>query len=200
MEPPQTWLSEPDRIAHILLSAVVFYAYIVALMRLSGKRTTGNMNNFDWIITVGIGSIMASGILLRNVSMLDAMTAAAALACLQWLTTWGVLKSRRFAQIVKPRPRLLLHDGALLEDEMLAERISQDELKSALRAAGIVRREDAGWVVIETNGQLSVVPRQSFALDAADLLDGVTIPDDLPQGHRDDDRGAPEAEDREPRR
>ena len=104
MEPAQTWLSEPDRLFHVALSCAAFYVFIIILTRLSGKRTTGNMNNFDWIITVGIGSLMASGILLRNVSMLDAMLAVGVLAGLQWLTTSCAMRSERFARWVNPGP------------------------------------------------------------------------------------------------
>ncbi|MBV7409515.1 DUF421 domain-containing protein [Maritimibacter sp. DP1N21-5] len=157
MEPAQIWISEPDRLLHVVASCVVFYIFIIGLTRLSGKRTTGNMNNFDWIITVGIGSIMASGILLRNVSMLDAMVAVSALAGLQWLTTWGTLRSHRFARWVKPRPRMLLRNGHLLGDALRYERITDDEVKSALRKAGLAHCDDAAWVVIETSGELSVI-------------------------------------------
>lgn len=190
MEPPQTWVSEPDRLLHILASCVIFFVFIVGLTRLAGKRTTGNMNNFDWIITVGIGSLLASGILLRNVSMLDAMLAVAVLAGLQWVTTWGTLHSRRFARWVKPMPRVLLQEGEALDNGLRYERITDDELNSALRKAGLSRRADAAWVVIETNGQLSVIPHADAAQPReADLIHPVagTVRD----GHPDqDDRGA----------
>ncbi|MEY8843092.1 DUF421 domain-containing protein [Cribrihabitans sp. XS_ASV171] len=198
MEQAQTWVSEPYRLTQVVLSAAVFFVFIVALMRLSGKRTTASMNNFDWIITVGIGSLMATGILSRKVAMLDAMAAIAALAAMQWVTTWGVLKSKRFAKMVKPKPRLLMHDGAMLKDAMEAERVSADELKSALREAGIARREDADWIVIETSGVLSVMPRKEMGLGEAELLDGVAVPEGVGGGTR-DDRGGPEPEDEQPR-
>ena len=71
MEQVQSWLSSPDRLLQILASWVVFYVFILALTRVSGKHTTGNMNNFDSIITVSIRSTMAAGILLNNVAMLE---------------------------------------------------------------------------------------------------------------------------------
>ncbi|SFQ97247.1 DUF421 domain-containing protein [Poseidonocella sedimentorum] len=189
MEPAQTWVSEPDRLLHILASCAVFYAYIILLTRLSGKRTTGNMNNFDWIITVGIGSLMASGILLRNVSMLDAMLAVAALTGLQWLTTWGALRSPRFARWVKPRPRLLWTDGRPLDAALRRERITDDEVESAMRQAGLARGDAAGWVVLETSGQLSVIPAGGASGPAdADLLHPVAG-SARDQGGETDDRG-----------
>ena len=158
MEPAQTWISEPDRLAHVALSCVCFYVFIIVLTRISGKRTTGNMNNFDWIITVGIGSILSSGILLRNVSMLDAMLAVAMLAGLQWLTTWAAMRSRRFARWVKPQPRELVRDGVVLGAGLERERMTRDEIHSAIRSAGLERLSGVRSVILETNGQLSVVP------------------------------------------
>lgn len=178
MEPPQTWLSEPDRLLHILASCVVFFLYVVALTRISGKRTTANMNNFDWIITVGIGSLIASGILLRNVSMLDAMLAVAVLAGMQWLTTWAAMKSHRVARLVKPQPRLLVRDGKRLKASLQKERIAREELDAALRTSGLLTEANAAWVVIETNGQLSIIPRRDQAKGLSrDLLDEVAGPD-----------------------
>ena len=185
MEPAQTWLSEPDRLMHIAASCVVFYYFIIILVRLSGKRTTGNMNNFDWIITVAIGSIMASGLLLRNVSMLDAMLAVSVLAILQWLTTWSALRSKRFARLVKPQPRMLLKDGRLLERDMTYERVTEDEVKSALRAAGLAGTDAAAWVVMETNGTLSVIEKPDHTPTSSDLLEGVARRGDHDTGKRD---------------
>jgi len=196
MEPAQTWTSEPDRLLHVLASCVVFYVFIILLTRLSGKRTTGNMNNFDWIITVGIGSLMASGILLRHVSMLDAMLAVTTLAALQWLTTWGTMRSNRFAQWVKPRPRLLLQNGAMLDGEMRRERISRDEVEAALRDAGLGDCGEAAWVVIETNGQLTVIARSGQGrTNIGDLISPLAGGMDRDECET-DDRGETEGEGR----
>jgi uncharacterized membrane protein YcaP (DUF421 family) len=173
MEQVQSWLSQPDRLLHIFISCVVFYVFIVALTRVSGKRTTANMNNFDWIINVSIGSTMASGILLNNVSMIDAMFAVAILAGVQYLTTWGTVRSSRFARLVKPDPRPLLRSGNVLEAELKRERITEAELRSAIRRAGLVRFDAAEWVVLETDGQFSVIQRKEHASAPAELMDGV---------------------------
>lgn len=189
MEPPQSWLSEPDRFAHIAVSCAVFFVFIVVLTRLSGKRTSGNMNNFDWIITVGIGSLMASGILLRNVSMLDAMLAVSVLAGMQWLTTWLAMRSRRFAKWVKPQPRVLLHRGQMLDDQMVHERVTSDEVSAALRSAGLSRHDEAQCVVLETNGQFSIIPTAAGDLRHAGLVEGIA-PDRFAATHISDDRRA----------
>lgn len=194
---------DPDslaRLAGIIVSSAWFFLLIVVLVRLNGKRTASNMNNFDWIVTVSIGSMAASGVLSASTSVLAATVAICAMFALQWITSWAVMKSTKVAQFVKPAPRILVHKGRVLDKEMLAERITEDELKAAMRQAGMTDPEDANWVIIETNGQLSVIPRQDVGVDEAWLLDGVltNLPDDGDDDgdvdDSDDERGAPDDE------
>lgn len=162
-----------DRLIGTALSCGIFFVAIVVVIRLSGKRTTANMNNFDWIVSVAIGSLASSGILLSNVTVADALTAIIALAGLQWLTTWATVRFDWFARLIKPRPRLLIHKGQYLKPAMLKERIAKEELDAAMRAAGYTSAGDANWVIIETNGQMTVIPRQEADVREAELLDRV---------------------------
>ncbi|MGB3722587.1 MAG: DUF421 domain-containing protein, partial [Pacificimonas sp.] len=66
-----TWFNSWERLLSIGLSAIATYIGIVILVRISGKRTTSQMNNFDWIITVALGGLVTSGILLKGVSVVD---------------------------------------------------------------------------------------------------------------------------------
>ena len=51
------WFESWDRLQNVAIAAVFFYAFIVLLVRVLGKRTTSQMNNFDWIITIAVGSL-----------------------------------------------------------------------------------------------------------------------------------------------
>ena len=163
----------------ISANALLFYILIIVMVRVFGKRTTSEFNNFDWIINVAVGSLAASGILLRNVASIDAITAIVILAACQFVTTKLVLRSEDVADIVKAEPTLLTHKGEYLRDAMARTRISEEEIKMALRAAGIGAVADANWVVLETNGTMSVLPRQNVRWDDADALSDVNCPDEL---------------------
>lgn len=167
------WASDWDRVLSITVSSVVFYLFVVLLVRVMGKRVTAQMNSFDWIITVAVGSLVASGILLRDVAVADAVTAIVVLALCQWAMTWMSMKSAHFSDIVKPVPRLLVHKGEYLESAMRAERVTKSEVNVALRAEGFTDVADANWVILETNGQLTVVPRQDVEFKQAELMDEV---------------------------
>ena len=146
--------------------APLLYLTVVAAIRVSGKRTTGQMNNFDWIVTVAIGSITASGIVIEKVSYAEAALAIAILMGMQWALTKIVRRSARVARIVKSRPRLLVEDGRLYEDALRAERITEDEVHAALRQAGVPSLLGVRYMALENDGTFSVVTR-SGADDAA---------------------------------
>lgn len=167
------------RIGEIAINAFLFYVLIIAMVRLVGKRTTSELNNFDWIINVAVGSLAASGILLRNVATVDAVTAILVLATCQYVTTKIVLRSKTAARIVKAEPTLLTHKGEFLRDAMKRTRISEEEIKTALRSNGMTDVSDANWVVLETNGELSVIPRQDVELSEAHSLSNVESPKKL---------------------
>ena len=163
-----------DGILGILVTAPVLYLAVIALIRVLGKRSTSQMNNFDWIVTVAIGSVFASGVILDSITLVESLLAVGLLATCQFALTWGMTRSDRLAKLVKPQPTLLLHRGELLWDNMRRERITEAEVLAALRENGIWRRQDAGWVIFETDATLSVVPLEAeAALPDANALTGV---------------------------
>ena len=172
------WSGWP-RMVEVGGNALLFYVLIVVMVRLVGKRTTSELNNFDWIINVTIGSLAASGILLKNVATADAIMAIAVLAACQYVTTMVVQRSRKAADVVKAEPTLLTHKGRYLRDAMERTRISEEEIRAALRQKGITENAGANWVVLETNGQLSVIPRQDARWDEAEALSDVRGPANL---------------------
>ena len=174
----------PDltEIADVAASAIAVYFAVVLMVRLSGKRTTGELNSFDWLITVVVGSLMASGILLDNVKLIEAVIAMIAIALCQWTVTFLVTRTRLASKVFKAEPTLLLHEGRMLKDTMKRTRISEEEVRMALRENGIVDIDGAQWVVLETNGQLSVIPRQEASLTKCDAMEDVRAPSRLARG------------------
>ena len=168
-----------DRMSSIAISSVFFFAFIVVLVRIVGKRATSQLNNFDWIINIAVGSLAASGILLEDVRIVDAATAIAVLAALQMLTTWAVLKFEFASNAIKAQPTLLTHKGEFLHPAMRRARISEEEICSTLRSHGMHDVSDANWVILETNGELTVIPRANVQLSEVGTMGSVEKPKDL---------------------
>ncbi|MCI0753774.1 DUF421 domain-containing protein [Teichococcus vastitatis] len=141
----------------VLVVGTLAYAALVLLLRVSGKRTLAKLNAFDLIVTVALGSTLATILLSESVALLEGLTAFALLAGLQYLVAWLSVRSRRFGDLVKSEPTLLLHRGRFLEGAMRAQRVTHPEILAALRSSGVSDVAQAAAVVLETDGSLSVI-------------------------------------------
>lgn len=168
-------LDEQSDLIRVIVSAPILYLTIVLLVRLSGKRATSQMNNFDWIVTVAIGSLVGSGIVLKGVTVIEAAAGVAALLLLQWLLTKGVLHLVWVSRLVKADPVVLLEQGNFREATMKRERVTKREVMSALRGYGLVDPDDAQWVILESDASMSVIPRieKRERLRAVDFIEGI---------------------------
>lgn len=157
------WFNSWYRLYAVGISIVALYIALVILVRVSGKRTTSQMNNFDWVISVAIGGLVSSGALFKDISVADSLIGIATLLLLQWLMTWLVKKSKSFRNVVKAKPTILLHEGKLMRDNMRKERVSDAEVYAALRKEGMNSLGDADWVILETDASFSVKAREEDA-------------------------------------
>ena len=152
------WTSWDD-VGRILVTGLLGYLLLVVLIRVLGKRTTSRMNNFDWIVTVSIGSVFASMIVLRSVSMVNGFIAIASLLDLQYGVTYLTSRYAWARWVFLSSPRLLAHDGELDETALVRERVSRVELDSALRESGVVSLDETYAVVLESDAQNLLVRR-----------------------------------------
>ncbi len=193
---PTVWVSDAERLGSIALSSVVLYLGLVALIRVIGKRATAQMNSFDWIVTVAVGSLLASGILSASVGILDAGLAIVTLGLCQWALTRLSVRLPAVEKAVKPQPRLLVHRGAYLEAAMADERVTRAEVDAALRGQGYTSVREVGWAVLETDASISVIPADAARPADCDLMQGVNHPAAAPGGEGGRDGGGSAA--REP--
>lgn len=150
------------------INAPLLYGAIILFVRVSGKRTTSQLNNFDWIVTVANGSLVAAG-LVQAVTLLESLAGIFSLVALQHLVTWASLRSPSVEGVVKATPRLLLAHGKPLRRAMRLERVTEAELMSALRQRGVQRLEDARYVILESNASFSVFPMAASEEDGSAL-------------------------------
>ena len=151
----------------VTLVGIFAYAGVVAILRISGKRTLAKMNAFDLVVTVALGSILASTLLSKDVALSDGILAVCVLALLQFAIAWGSVRWRWVEQLAKSTPRRLLTDGAIDAAALRAERVTRDEVLAAVRSHGFGGLEVIAAVVLETDGSFSVVPRTQLASGSA---------------------------------
>ena len=141
-----------------LVIGVLAYVALVLLLRISGKRTLSKMNAFDLIVTIALGSTLASSLLSKDVALVQAVLAFALLILLQFIITWLSVRSSTVRHVVKATPALLLYQGQFLHHVMKAQRVTEGEVRTAIREQNIASIEDVEAVVLETEGSLTVLP------------------------------------------
>lgn len=133
------------------------YVALVAILRISGKRTLTKLNAFDLVVTVALGSTLATVLLSKSVALAEGVLAMVLLVFLQFMITWLSVRSPGFRDLVKSEPTLIMHQGEFLDGAMQAQRITRDEVMAALRSNGVMDASQAAAVVLETDGTIAVI-------------------------------------------
>lgn len=133
------------------------YVALIVLLRVSGKRTLSKMNAFDFVITVALGSTLATVLLSKDVALAEGVVAFAMLVLLQFTVTWLSVRFGLVRRLVKAEPRLLFHQGRFLDGALRATRVTREEIRQAARTGGVADLADIGAVVLETDGSFSVI-------------------------------------------
>ncbi|KKB38254.1 DUF421 domain-containing protein [Bacillus thermotolerans] len=149
----QSW--EP--ILRILIVGVLAYSAIVFFLRVSGKRTLAKMNAFDLIVTVALGSTLSTILLDKKVPLAEGVAAFILLIYMQYLVAWASSKSKGIDQVVKSNPRILYYNRQYMNKAMEEERITEMDLFQAIRKAGHGSMEEVTAVILESNGDISVL-------------------------------------------
>ena len=144
-------------LARVLITGVLAYGGLVVFLRISGKRTLSKMNAFDLVVTVALGSTLATAILRSDAALSDGLLALALLIGLQFSIASLQVHSTGFRRLVKSEPTLLFHRGEFLVDALRQQRVAPDEVLAAIRSSGAVNIEDIHAVVLETDGTFSVL-------------------------------------------
>ncbi|RPF72538.1 DUF421 domain-containing protein [Aurantiacibacter spongiae] len=161
------WFDDWNDIVRVAASTGAIYVTLVLILRVVGKRSLSKLNIFDLVVTVALGSTLASIMLNKDISVTEGAVAFIALCGLQWLVAWASLRVTWFKRLIRSDPRMLLHDGKFLDRAMRDERIMRIEVMSVIRKQGYADLEDIAAVVLETDGDFSVIPRSNASTRSA---------------------------------
>ncbi len=146
-------------IGRTVLVGVLAYTALVVMLRISGKRTLSKMNAFDLIVTVALGSTLATILLSKEVALAEGIVAFATLILLQFVVAWLSVRSSSVRTIVKSTPQLLFYRGVFLDQALQSERVTREEVYAAMRAQGVADVTTVEAVVLETDGSFTTLKR-----------------------------------------
>lgn len=150
-----------DKLGRIVLTTVMVYVLVVLTTKISGKRSTSQLNNFDWIVTVMIGSLGASTILLKDIPFIEGVASILVLYLLQFLVTKYASISPQFSNFILSEPRIVFYQGQFLPDAMRDERLTRQEIECAMRSEGMNSFDDIEAIVFESDAKLTIIPKPS---------------------------------------
>jgi uncharacterized membrane protein YcaP (DUF421 family) len=146
-----------ESIARTICLTTLGYFAMVVLLRASGKRTLSKMNAFDFIVTIAMGSSLATLSLNKDVSLADGVTAFFSLIFLQYVLTWLSVRVKKIKSVITSSPTLIFYNGEFLFDEMKKQRITIEEIYNASRQKDFSKLDNVDVIILEATGDITII-------------------------------------------
>ena len=142
----------------VLRSAVVFF-FVMAVMRVLGRRELSKMQPFDLLILVVIADFVQQGVTQQDYSVTGAVLAVGTFALLIVATSWLSWRFPVTRPFLDGNPVVLVKDGKPIDDNLRRERVTVEEIAAQARIQQIDALEKVRWAILETNGEISFIPK-----------------------------------------
>ncbi|MFY9551409.1 MAG: YetF domain-containing protein [Thermoanaerobaculia bacterium] len=142
-----------------LARGIVVYAFLIALLRLTGKRQVGQLAPFDLVLLLVLSNAVQNSMNGGDNSLVGGLISATTLVVLNWIVGLATFRSKRLAVVIEGRPQVLIHNGQLFEDVLNRAKLTHHELNAALRQSGVACIADVHSAILENNGNISVTPK-----------------------------------------
>lgn len=142
-----------------ILRSVVIYLFILLAFRFTGKRQVGQLTPFDLVVLLIISNVVQNALIGNDNSLGGGIIGAMTILALNILVVGLAFRFKPVQRLLEGEPTLLVHNGRVLRHNMDKEKITQEDLLSALRRFGLADVEKVRFAVLEENGQISVVPK-----------------------------------------
>ena len=174
---------------NILCRTLLFYAVIMVVYRIMGKREVGALSIIDLIVSILIAELAAISIEKYDSSILFSLIPILAIVVVQVVVAKISLKSTNVRNTVDGSPSVIIEKGKINFKEMVRQRYNLDDLLTQLRSRSIKSLEEVDYAILETSGKLSVFPKTegSSDLPLPVILDGSIQKDTLKQLKKDED-------------
>ena len=140
----------------------------MVLVRVSGKRAVGQFTPFDLVLLILLGNAVQNGLNGGDNSLTGALLLAFFLIGLNYVVAFASSRWPRVERVVEGVPAVLARHGVLYEQVLKRELVSRHDFDEALRMNSISGVENVELAILETNGSISVVPREMPAENSGD--------------------------------
>src|SRR4051812_30071139 len=170
------FFSSWSNVGIVILRVVVAYGVIVAVFRIVGEQALAKMRAYDLIVSITLGGLVATIPFLDRFALLDGIAAIIVFVTLQELLRLAQARSTKLHDLVVEEPRVVVWNGKLLEDRMKDWNLRRGEVLAAIRRHGVSAIEEIQAVVLENDGEWSVIER-SESSEHGSAFEGLDLPD-----------------------
>jgi uncharacterized membrane protein YcaP (DUF421 family) len=143
----------------IVFRAVFIFFVLYLLMRIIGRRELSSLEPFDLILLVVLGDAVQQGLTQDDYSLTGALLAIGTIAMLQLGVSYANFRFPRLRPLLDGEPIVVVRDGKPIERNLRRERVTLDDLTSAMRQQNIAHIDEVQWAVMETSGAISFIKK-----------------------------------------
>lgn len=145
----------------VFIRTLVLYTVVIIAMRIMGKRQIGELQPFELAVAIMISELASVPMQNTGIPLINGIIPILTLLAAQILISFISLKSTRARNVICGRPSVLIAAGKINEQVLKNELYTINDLMEQLRSKDIYNIADVEYAILETNGQLSVVPKAS---------------------------------------
>lgn len=154
----------------VFIRTLILYSVVVVVMRLMGKRQIGQLQPFELVVAIMISELAAVPMQNTGIPLVNGVIPIITLLIVQTLFSFISLKSLKARAIICGKPTILVENGKIIEENLRKEMYTLNDLQEHLRIKNIPNIADVEFAILETNGQLSVIPKsQKRPINPEDL-------------------------------
>lgn len=146
----------------IVFNSVIVYLFIILALRLFGKKELTQLSIIDLVFILLISNSVQNAMVGDNTSLIGGLTAAASLFVVNWILKNLIFRSQNLSDIVQGNPLMLVYHGKVIQKHLDQAKLSNNELEAAIREHGLKNIKDVDVVVLEVDGNISVLSKNSI--------------------------------------
>lgn len=141
------------------LRTIITYALVVLAVRIMGKRQVGQLEPTELVVTLMISDLATIPLTHVSIPLVHGIVPILTLIVAEATLSFIDLKSRRFRKLLSGTPVVVIKDGKISEEELSKLRFNMDDLLEMMRMQGTTDIKDIKYAILETSGNLSVIPK-----------------------------------------
>jgi uncharacterized membrane protein YcaP (DUF421 family) len=144
----------------IVLRATLAFVFMIALLRVIGRRELSSLEPFDLVLLIVMGDLIQQGVTQSDYSFTGLLLSVGTFTVLTVALSFAGFRFPRLRPVLEAGPLIIVQDGKLIEKNLRKERITPEEVAGEARQQQIVSIEDIQWGVLEGSGKMSFIPKK----------------------------------------